>query len=55
MDEIKKEETELEKAQKILDEAEKEKQKEFGEKLTALLDEYGYVLDIFSQITLKKK
>jgi hypothetical protein len=54
-DKLKREETEIEKAQRIVTEAEQKKQKEFGEKLTLLLDEYGYILDVVSQITLKKK
>lgn len=58
MEEVKEavvEETEVEKASRILKEAEEAKSKEFSEKLNALLEEYGYVLDVVSQITLKKK
>lgn len=45
---------EIEKAQKIVAEAEEKKQKEFGEKLEKLLKEYGYTLDIQASIILKK-
>ena len=47
--------SEIEKAQKIIAESEKNKLDEISKKLTTLLDEYGYILDIVSQITLKKK
>lgn len=49
-----KELSEVGKAQKIIAEAEQAKQKEFAEKMNALCKEYGYALDVQSQIVIKK-
>lgn len=48
-------ETEVEKAAKVLATAEKEKQESFAKEINEVCEKHGYVLDVVSQIVIKKK